>query len=136
MVKEEQAPGGGRKKGRNLKHALIPEDWGETLELDSKDVKPEEYVVEEHIKPSIPEVLPPKRRSGSVVIPSRLTPHITDFFGKLSKVVGGGDKEVEQDWLGEQEEQSWFERMTLDYVGCVGTRSSILPSPASEEDDM
>ena len=82
MVKEEQASGGGRKKGRNLKHALIPEDWGETLELDSKDVKPEEYVVEEHIKPSIPEVLPPMRRSGSVVISSRLSPISRTSLGK------------------------------------------------------
>ena len=58
----------------------IPEDWGETLELETEGGEPEEYV-EEQQRSLLSDLLPPKRRKMSnMVIPSTLTTHITDLI--------------------------------------------------------
>ena len=95
-----------------MKHALIPKEWGETLELDTEGGEPEEYV-EERQRLLLSDLLPPNwRKQSNMVLPSKLTTHITDFFDKLTKVVGGKDKVMEHvvpTW----EEEDIFERTEL-----------------------
>ena len=65
-----------------MKHALIPKEWGETLELDTEGGEPEEYV-EERQRLLLSDLLPPNwRKQSNMVLPSKLTTHITDFFDK------------------------------------------------------